>query len=48
MNNCNCDNCEYCKGYLQSTRKGFYCNHPNYEYIMEYFEEHKIKKWQDL
>ena len=44
MNNCNCDNCVYCKGYLHSTRKGFHCYHPNQKYIMEYFDKHNISK----
>ena len=42
MNNCKCDNCKYCTGYLHNTRKSFHCNHPNYEYILNYFEKNKI------
>lgn len=38
-----CINCKYCRSYLHSVRKSFICNHPNYEYIHEYYREHKIK-----
>lgn len=44
MNNCECDKCEYCKGYLHDTRRSFTCNHPNYEYISNYFKENNIHK----
>ena len=44
MNNCECDNCEHCFGYRNSTRRGFSCNHPNQRYIIDYFHKHKIQK----
>lgn len=44
MKNCKCDNCEYCKGYKRSTRKGFHCEHPNQKYIIEYFDKNNIQK----
>lgn len=44
MSKCKCDNCEYCKGYTHSTRKGFHCKHPNQKHIAEYFKKNKIQK----
>ena len=44
MNNCECDKCEYCNGCGAGKRTPFHCKHPNYDYIYEYFKEHKIQK----
>ena len=44
MDRCRCDSCEYCKGLLHDTRRGFMCNHPKQDNITAYFKKRKIKK----
>lgn len=41
-----CKECNYCKGLssANATRMQFHCYHPNYNYIYNYFEKHKMSK----
>lgn len=41
-----CAECEHCKGFrkMSNTRADFSCEHPNKNYIMDYFKDHNIKK----
>lgn len=41
-----CANCEYCKEFrpVGNTRSNFTCEHPDHEYIRNYYREHKIHK----
>ena len=41
-----CKDCEYCKciGGLRATRGEFFCEHPDYEYIDEYFRRKRMAK----
>ena len=41
---CECDKCKCCLVVRYSTRRGFFCKHPNYKYISDYFKEHNIRK----
>lgn len=43
MSKCECVTCEYCEGYLGKTRRSFHCKHPNQKYIIDYFNNKKIK-----
>lgn len=44
MKKCECDTCNYCSYTLHSVRKGFFCNHPEQDYILNYFREKSIQK----
>lgn len=42
-----CKDCEYCKviGYGSiATRNSCFCEHPDYAYISNYFDEHRMSK----
>lgn len=41
-----CTECEHCRGSKgrYAERSGFHCEHPNHEYVANYFKEHKIQK----
>ncbi len=41
-----CAECEYCKAYQKygNGRKEFFCEHPDQEYIKDYFKNHRISK----
>lgn len=42
-----CKDCEYCKvsgGSYSANRNDCYCEHPDYEYISKYFDEHRMVK----
>lgn len=41
-----CSECEYCEGIrpFGNTRSRFTCEHPDREYIREYYRQHKINK----
>lgn len=41
-----CADCGYCKDIrnLGNTRGSFHCEHPDQDYINNYFKEHKIQK----
>lgn len=41
-----CSECEHCKEFTQvgNTRSEFTCEHPDKEYIREYYRQHKINK----
>ncbi len=43
-----CSLCDYCKGYMRrkNTRMEFLCEHPDKEYISNYYKEHRIKKFE--
>lgn len=43
-----CTECEHCKNYgkRENTRGSFYCEHPDQEYIYEYWNTHRIHKMQ--
>ena len=41
-----CSECNYCtdiRGY-GNKRGSFYCEHPDYDYLYQYFQKHRIKK----
>ncbi|MCI6044273.1 hypothetical protein MR857_13320 [bacterium] len=41
-----CSGCEHCREFRRdgNTRSSFLCKHPDYEYIENYFKEHRIEK----
>lgn len=41
-----CSECEHCKEFrpVGNTRSEFTCEHPNREYIREYYKQHKITR----
>lgn len=41
-----CTECKHCKDYRPygNTRGSFSCEHPNHNYILDYFEKHRIQK----
>ncbi len=41
-----CSECEYCKGYRKrgNERELFYCEHPDGEYIYDYFRKNRLQK----
>lgn len=41
-----CSNCGHCKEFrpVGNTRSEFTCEHPDYDYITEYFRKHNIHK----
>lgn len=43
-----CSECEHCKEFrpVGNTRSEFTCEHPNREYIREYYKQHKITKME--
>ena len=43
-----CSECEHCKEFtpVGNTRSEFTCEHPDKEYIREYYRQHKIYKLQ--
>ena len=47
-NNVRCAECEYCKEFRRvgNCRSEFTCTHPDYDYILNYFRKHNIRKMQ--
>jgi hypothetical protein len=43
-----CSECEHCKEFrpVGNTRSNFTCEHPNREYIREYYKQHKITRME--
>lgn len=41
-----CTECKYCTDYapIKNTRRAFSCEHPNKDYILDYFKGHRIQK----
>lgn len=42
-----CKDCKHCKmigGGFSSNRNYYYCEHPDYEYISNYFDKHRMIK----
>lgn len=41
-----CSECEYCREFrpVGNTRSEFWCDHPNKEYIKEYYKKHRINR----
>lgn len=46
MSVCRCQTCPYVSAYRKqgNSRTEYSCNHPDQEYIMEYFKKHKMVK----
>ena len=44
--NFKCSECEHCEnhGRAGNTRGSFYCGHPDYEYIVEFYKKHRINR----